>query len=61
RTDNIKQITGQRGLGLGFGEGNAFHLFSYESNRGLVNNIHFSDDFLLKVRKNIQHYLHWVF
>ncbi len=55
KTSNMIQMTGQRGLGLGFGEGNAFHLFSHEPNRGLVNNVNFSDNFLLEVKNKIQH------
>jgi len=50
RTASTVQATGDRGLGLGFGVGNAFHLKSSEPNRGLINQLSFSKEFLSEIK-----------
>lgn len=50
RNTSTVQTTGNRGLGLGFGAGNAFHLKSSEPNRGLINQLSFSKEFLSDIK-----------
>ncbi len=45
----VGKLLGKRGLGLGFGEGNAFHILSKEPNRGLINQIPFTENFLNEI------------
>ena len=48
RTEQTPATTAQRGLGLGFGEGNAFHLRSNEPNKGFINELPLPEDLMSK-------------